>query len=304
MLRIRIFALCCAASWVVSCADSTAPTAPAAGISAAAVKTPTITITALGVFSPTDLNDAGQVVGYTEPAPYRAVLWHKEVLYDLGTLPGGDNAQAQGINAGGQIVGYGNAGSTGYNHAILWDHGVARDLGTLPGGLNGLAHGINPAGVIVGRSETAGGPESDGIDHAVIWNHGVITDLGTLPNLPLSDAADISASGEVVGTSGGGNAVHAFLWSKGVMTDLGVLPGGARAGAAGISPAGQIVGYSETATQLHHAVLWDKKVIQDLGTLPGGTDSHAADVNAAGHWSVPATQRTGSTTRFCGTGVI
>ena len=290
MRTIRLLALCCAVP-LLNCTESTAPTAPISRISAAATKTPTITVTDLGAFWPAAIGPRGQVVGWTNATPNRAVLWENGVLHDLGTLPGGDHAQAHGINAAGQIVGSGNSGTTGdIDHAILWDRGVPRDLGTLPGGLYSWANAISPSGrVIVGESEGGGGyGEEGGVRHAVIWNNGVITDLGGLGILAISGASAINPSGVIVGNAGAGPMNHAFRWEKGVMTELSALPPGGwdqRRGAAAINSQGQIVGYSEVppVDQMnYHAVRWDKDGITDLGMLPGGTESFAGGINEPG----------------------
>jgi probable HAF family extracellular repeat protein len=289
MRTITFLALCSAASPLLSCTESTAPTAPISSIRPAATKTPTITITDLGAFWPAAIGPRGQVVGWTEATPNRAVLWENGVLHDLGTLPGGDHARAFGINAAGQIVGMGNSSATGYiDHAILWDHGVPRDLGTLPGGPSSSASAISPSGrVIVGSSESTP-PGADMVHHAVTWKDGVITDLGELGILTITDAGAISPSGVVVGNAGGGPMVHAFRWEKGVMTELSALPPGSwdqRRAAAAINSQGQIVGYSEVFPvneMNYHAVRWDKDGITDLGTLPGGTESFAAGINEPG----------------------
>jgi len=290
MRTITFLALCCAVP-LLSCTESTAPTAPSSSISAAATKTPTITVTDLGAFWPAAIGPRGQVVGWTNATPNRAVLWENGVLHDLPNLPGGDHAQANGINAAGQIVGSGNSGTTGdLDHAILWDHGVPRDLGTLPGGPSSWAYGISPSGeIIVGESDGGGGyGEEGGVRHAVVWDRRVITDLGALGILSISSARAINPSGVIVGNAGAGPMNHGFRWEKGVMTELSALPPAGwdqRTGAGAINARGQIVGYSEVPPvdeMNYRAVRWDKDGITELGTLPGGTSSSVADINDAG----------------------
>ena len=85
-------------------------------------------------------------------------------ITDLGTLPGGDESEARGINARGQVVGFSETAS-GEFHAFLWEDGRMTDLGTLPGGTSSSAFGINSRGQVVGESNTASGER-----HAVLWS--------------------------------------------------------------------------------------------------------------------------------------
>src|SRR5439155_1746788 len=113
---------------------------------------------------------------------------------DLGTLPGGTNSVAKGINSAGDVVGYSDTAS-GDQHAFLYKHGTMTDLGTLPGGSFSIANGINQTGAVVGYSDTASG------NHAFLYEHGTMTDLGTLPGGFESIANGINSAGAVVGVS-------------------------------------------------------------------------------------------------------
>src|SRR6266545_7027114 len=87
-------------------------------------------------------------------------------MTDLGTLPGGNFSEANGINPAGVIVGEAQTAS-GISHAFRYEDGHMTDLGTLPGGDAAIATAINPAGVVVGESSnTVGG---DHAYHAVRW---------------------------------------------------------------------------------------------------------------------------------------
>jgi probable HAF family extracellular repeat protein len=173
---------------------------------------------------------------------------------DLGTLPGGSNSVATGINASGQVVGWANLRAAG---AVKWTHGVIADLGTL-GGNNSVASGINAGGQVVGWANLPGEVNAK---HAVEWTQGVITDLGTLPGGTFSVATGINANGQVVGQAATvgvigqiagqpptvGKVFHAFLWtSSGGITDLNSLIdpglGWTLMNAVAINDSGQIVG--------------------------------------------------------------
>jgi probable HAF family extracellular repeat protein len=116
-----------------------------------------------------DINDAGQLVGYTAPGGLaRASLWQDGAMTDLGT-PVGHHSFANGINNAGQVV-----GASG--RAFLWENGTMTYLDTL-GGSSSMAYGINNAGQVVGWSNVGG------TWRASLWQDGSMTDLGALVGL-------------------------------------------------------------------------------------------------------------------------
>src|SRR3981081_2138661 len=64
-------------------------------------------------------------------------------IKDLGTLPGGLNSGAAGINDRGQVVGSSSTNIFTQPHAFLFEDGVMVDLGTLPGGNFSVAAGLS-----------------------------------------------------------------------------------------------------------------------------------------------------------------
>jgi probable HAF family extracellular repeat protein len=210
-------------------------------------------------------------------------------VLDLGTLPGGTNSYATGINNNGQVVGWSTTAS-GYTHAFLYSGGAMTDLGTLPGGSSSEAYGINNNGQVVGWSYT-----SSGATHAFVYSGGAMTNLGTLAGCSSSAAYGINDNGQVVGSSSGGTT-NAFLYSGGQMTNLGHLPVSPPqwpifmpvigAAAYGINNNGQVVGCSYTGSMMSRnpyvAFLYSGGVWTDLGALPGYSQSFASGINSNG----------------------
>ena len=124
---------------------------------------------------PQAINDAGQIVGYSDDASWvtHAFLWEDGEMTDLGGLPGYTESYAADINIHGQIVGYCLLGGKRvYWRATLWDDDQIIDLGTL-GGEDSRAYGINDNGRIVGWADN-----DEGQVRAFMYVNNEMMDIG------------------------------------------------------------------------------------------------------------------------------
>ncbi len=201
-------------------------------------------LTNLGPWTATAINDSGVIVGTrsatTAGAFGHAVVWNNGTLTDLGTL-GGLNSTAYGVNNQNRVVGDSQLASNTASHAFLWQGGGLIDLGTL-GGAKSFARAISDSGFVVGAAD-----RPDGKPHAFRYTlapNGSVTtklDLGEIGG-GTSMAFAVNEAGDVVGVSNW----RAFLWHNGMMNDLNsLIPQGDAwelTHALGINDSGQIVG--------------------------------------------------------------
>lgn len=217
----------------------------------------------------------------------RAFLWDKQKgRQDLGTLPGGTDAQAFLINERGQVVGLSYIGTVptpfctpGLSLAtgsFTWEEGKGmRDLGNL-GGTCTTANDLNNRGQIIGASNLSG----DQAQHAFLWENGSIHDLDGSLGGNFTGAFALNERGNVVGfaTLPGDATFHAVLWTGiGNLRDLGILGADLCSYAASINAKMQVVGSSisncngDTGTTT--AFLWEDGSIFDLNKLiPSGSN--------------------------------
>jgi probable HAF family extracellular repeat protein len=208
-------------------------------------------------------------------------------MQDLGTLSGGSDSQARGIDDSGVIVGW-SGSSDSLSRAVTWTTGAPVDLGTLAGRSwnGGEANAINGGGGIVGGCEVRNNPNGANPYHAAKWIAGSIEDLDPL-GTTTSVAYGVNISGQVVGalyTSSGGT--RPFIWPTAVgLQDLGTL-GGASGMALGINNRGQVVGSAQNGAGTSRAFLWTLAGgMKDLGSLVGSKQSAALGINNNG-WVV------------------
>jgi probable HAF family extracellular repeat protein len=226
--------------------------------------------------------------GITPPYQYqvRPFLWdQQEGMQDLGTLPGGTDAQACYINERGQVVGDSYTSSVasaawasgGYaltTNPFLWERGKEMvSLGNL-GGTCAAATDLNNQGQVVGEATVTG----DLYFHAFLWD-GSIHDLGGSFGRNNASAFAINDHGEAVGGAyyPGETIFHAALWRHvGNITDLGTLGNDRCSYAAAINAAEQVGGSSlEDCDEVFRAFLWEDGSMFDLNALiPPGSALH------------------------------
>lgn len=132
----------------------------------------------------TDINDAGQIVGWMGTSPLtdgRAFVldWDTGHVTDIGVFPGGVTGRAEAINARGEVVGSGvielpNAARE--LRSFYWSpNGRITDLGLLPGKTRCRVHDLNRFGQAVGSSSESGEDLA-----AFLWQGGSLFDLNDL----------------------------------------------------------------------------------------------------------------------------
>lgn len=237
-----------------------------ATLPALAATPPQFSMTYLGNFAPTAMNNLGQVVGYSS-----ANGQPQAVLYDGGlNFLGSSSVRslAYGINDHGQIVGEYNG-----NQAFSYSGGTFTDIGPA----NSSATGINNAGQIIGNANN--GSDFQGF----VYSNGVVTTL-TPANAAGSGVFGINNNGQI---AGGVNAEYlrapAIFSNGGISYLTGGLPvsGTITANAIAINDNGQTLvktyeyGFSRTKSYIYA-----NGVATDLGGLGSSADAH--DLNNAG----------------------
>ena len=237
----------------------------------AAASAQTYTVTDLGSFVPSAINNAGQVVG-------DGTLWQNGKTTRL-------LMRATAINSRGQIVGFQGSGFVSANtehnvHAYLWQDGERTDLGT-PSHVSQLyAYGINDAGQIVGSAYRS----------PLLWDAGRKIHLPPLVKNPRfttlpCEALGINNAGLIVGYGSTARVEHQpVLWQNRRLRRLGLLPGCREGEAVAINARGDAVGACSLRRygRPRRACVWMAGRPRALGTLPGDTDAEARAINAGG----------------------
>lgn len=261
---------------------------------------PTYSIVELGtlpgddVSISTSINQLGQIVGYSvrnDSLRFRAFLWEKGTIKDLGTL-GGNESTAWDINNSGRVVGgaqiSGDDNSFPVSHGFLWTKNAGMmDITSSTDAGRGEA--INDAGQIIISQD----------NQAFLLNNGIKTEL-------CADSSkgclgyDISNSGLIVGYAEVAlrqtcepyyntticyevTARRAHLWRNGKMINLGTIGDATDefnwSAAIAINSKGQIVGQAN-----NQCVLWERNG-KPVKLSNSGSNCTALDINNQG-WVV------------------
>jgi probable HAF family extracellular repeat protein len=253
--------------------------------STTAIATQTYTVVSLGSLGGEDttgyaINSAGEVVGDSiVGGVFHAFKYSSGVMLDLGLLSGYSNSFGRGINASGQVTGFGgtdNVGSDG--HAYLYSNGTMTDLGTL-GGPDSFGYAINSIGQVTGSSDTS---PNNFAGHAFVYSNGVMTDLNGVLGGSDSQGNSINDNGAIAGSlAKAGTSSVAFLYSNGAVSNPASLGGSGSWGFA-INNSGVLAGEGVPDSGGPHAILFSNGVTTDLGILPGGMSSIAYGINTGG----------------------
>jgi probable HAF family extracellular repeat protein len=267
------------------------------------------------ITQPTDINEAGQVSGYSETSDgqLHAFRYDAGEMRDLGAVaPGGSAGRA--LNDMGSVTGL-TAAPDGLAHAFRDEAGLMLDVGAA--GSSSAGNDINNLGDIAGEAT-----DVSGVRRAVLFRGGMSIDLGTPTGLAGSAAAvndlgqtvgtyedsagshafffggaasvdivpgrvsfvlgnqSINALGVVTGGFQGDDGSHCFIYQNAQLLDPGSLGGGYCVG-LGVNGNGAITGLSATASGERHAFVFSGGVMTDLGALTGGLSIGYA-INDAG----------------------
>lgn len=236
------------------------------------------TINVAPLFSPSQINNSGQIVGFIPESGGTSFIYDSvtKTVLDIGRLASTEgDVVALSINDSGAVVGYQNRGG---QRAFLWSAQSGTTwLGTIPGDRYSVATRINNAGQVVGFSSEQNARPT----HAFLYS------AGAMRSLPLpfpGFASDINDFGVVVGSSYGAPRT-AFSWSAmgGLRTFSPVF--GDSTEALAINSSGMIVGwtgyYVGPANPWQHAALFDRNGTTDLDT-GGHNFSRAVSLNDSG----------------------
>ncbi|MDB5746175.1 MAG: hypothetical protein JWP72_1023 [Massilia sp.] len=238
---------------------------------------------------PTDINNAGVVVGTypVSPTATRAFLNPGKGFVDLGTL-GGRSSDARAINDRGEVLGNWITRG-GQQRGYLYANGKQRDIGTIPGRPTSWID-LNNAGYLLalgGATEPFGlAPRSFLRDP-----RGKFQDIGNLRFAnPITQAQALNNRNQVAGQSGPlvfpDQPWRAIIWQKGAMRDLGDLGSAPNYGLA-INDRGQVTGTMSVTTGLRDRVAFvysNGRLINIDGRRPiDGRSSSGEGINNHGH---------------------
>lgn len=129
------------------------------------------------------------------------ILWTRDAMLQLPTLPGTQHTVALKINTRGQIV-----GQDGANRALFWADGTVTAIPGLPGAARSVAYDLNEAGLVAGESLRFSGFA------AFVWDGRETRALPRLPGWTETYARGLNDRGDVAGTAATPNGLRAVVW--------------------------------------------------------------------------------------------
>jgi probable HAF family extracellular repeat protein len=229
------------------------------------------------------INGLGHVVGmsHTASGEVHAFLWTPETgMRDLAAT-GSGRSEAHGVNASGQVVGYG--WGSGSFRAFIWTAAEGMRNLELFGGASSFGMSINDDGDVGG--EISGLP-GQSIRSAVIWTAGGY-ELVDGVNFSGMGVVDLRGLTQAVGTAETADRVNVpkpFLYTRtaGGWTATAILPiSSSDADARALNAAGQVTGYFRRTDGGISSYVWSASAGFDtLPSLGGRVDSY--DLNDAG----------------------
>jgi probable HAF family extracellular repeat protein len=229
-------------------------------------------VTEMGMFTPTGINNLGQVSGFGNgDGVSLAVLYKGGTLSTITTAS--PHSVASGINDYGQVSGtYSDDGWQ--ERAFSYSGNTVNNVG--PAGSS--ANAINNAGQVAGSLQVGGS------SHAFFYSNNTLTDLSAgKADGAGAIASDLNNNGHVVGSmwDSAFGEHHAFLYANGVTTDLSTLVSG-YSNASAINDSGQVILTSDNGGPgTRSSYLYANGVATDLGSLGFG-DTYAKGINNAG----------------------
>jgi probable HAF family extracellular repeat protein len=220
------------------------------------------TMTDLGLFSPWDINNRGQILGTLDDGS-GVYLWSRGVLKPLNGL-----SFPTAINDCGKVVGLTPVDGRP-DRPALWSRGTVR---ALP---------LDSVSDINKRGQVSGGRLSGAGFHAAVWHRGRVTDLGAAA-FDRGNSYRINDKGWVIGwVFSAQQAERGALWRHGVRTDLGTL-GGEATHPVAINDHGVILVTSQIANGYVHPALWQHGKLTDLAGSGLDVNGDVTDFNNRG----------------------
>jgi probable HAF family extracellular repeat protein len=223
------------------------------------------TVADLGTFGARDVNNKGQVVGYSyvSGAGWHVFLSSAGTTTDLGILTGAFS-QAGSINDSGVIAGWGDTLGQNHEFAFTYDGGTVTPI-NVSGANYSYAYDINNSGLVVGKADLSGS-QSVGF----LYEDGSVTKFDTF-GWTSSTAASVNNQGKIVGYSSDADSnQHVFLYDKGNVTYLESLSG-TNCYPECINDNSLVVGYTYAPAYASCiAFLYDNGTVTQLGVLQEG----------------------------------